>query len=173
MPATATRRSPVRSLLVPLALALGTVAIGLGPIGCGTDEASNDAPAEQNEQTADRSILLNVGFEDKTDQRAPSDQFLVESPKSSRWQPVSLEGGFLTNDFEKYPVGSTHELLIHPEGEDGPRLVVPFSMKPTMSSALASSRTDIVAYDDSIVVTGPAVPDERMTFERPAPSNAP
>jgi hypothetical protein len=40
-------------------------------------------------------------------------------------------------------------------------------MKPTMSSALASSRTDIVAHDDSIVVTGPAVPDERMMFERP------
>ena len=167
MPATATRRSPTHSLLVPLALALGAVAIGLGPIGCETDDASEEAPAEQNEPMADRSVLLNVGFEDKTDERPPSDQFLVESPKSNRWRPVSLEGGFLTNDFEEYPIGSTYELLIYPEGEAGSRLVVPFSMKPTMSSALASSRTDIVAHDDSIVVTGPAVPDERMTFERP------
>ncbi len=51
--------------------------------------------------------------------------------------------------------------------------MVPFTMKPDMSSVLASSRTNITVYDDSIVVEGPAVPDERMTFERPAPSNAP
>jgi hypothetical protein len=43
-------------------------------------------------------------------------------------------------------------------------------MKPDMSSVLASSRTDIFVYDDSIVVSGPAVPDERITFDRPVPS---
>ena len=37
-----------------------------------------------------------------------------------------MEGGFLTNGFEEYPIGSTYELLIYPEGEAGSRLVVPF-----------------------------------------------
>lgn len=48
------------------------------------------------------------------------------------------------------------------------RLAVPFTMKPDMSSVLASSRTNIAVHDDSIVVTGPAVPEEKIVLDRPA-----
>ena len=50
----------------------------------------------------------------------------------------------------------------------GRSLEVPITMKSTMSSALASSRTDIFVYDDRIVVEGPAVPDGEMGFDQPA-----
>jgi hypothetical protein len=77
-----------------------------------------------------------------------------------------MEGGFTTKAFETYPVGETKKLLLFPEGEDGPRLEVSFTMQPEMSSVLAGSRTNVTVYDDSIVVTSPAVPDEKVVFDR-------
>lgn len=39
-------------------------------------------------------------------------------------------------------------------------------MKPDMSSMLARSRTNLFIYDDSIVVSGPAVPDKKVVLDR-------
>lgn len=113
-------------------------------------------------------MLLNLGVEDHTRQRSFPAEFLIVTPGGNQWQPDPLEGGGVTRAFEKYPVGEEQRLLLYPEGKDGPRLAVPVTMKPDMSSVLASSRTDIAVHDDSIVVTGPAVPDERMTFDSSA-----
>jgi hypothetical protein len=171
MPATTTRRSAERSYLVTALLILGLAGLWIGPMGCGGDaeDASTQKTASQN--SSNRSVLLNVGFVDQTTERAPTEQFLIETPKSARWTPGALEGGFTTKAFKKYPVGETHKLLLYPEGENGPRLTVPFTMKSDMSSVLAGSRTNITVYDDSIVVAGPAVPDERMVFDRPPSSS--
>jgi hypothetical protein len=57
--------------------------------------------------------------------------------------------------------------LFYPAGREAPRLEVPFTMKADMSSVLASSRTNVLVYDDSLVVTGPAVPDEKVVLDRP------
>lgn len=174
MPATTTRRSTARSSLVTLLLFLGVAGLWIGPMGCSNDAenaASSDTASEPHTEAAGRSVLLNVGFTDKTEARRPSEQFIVETPRSTRWAPDVREGGFTTKAFETYPVGESNTLLLFPEGEDGPRVEVPFTMKADMSSILASSRTNITVYDDSIVVAGPAVPDKRMTFDRPPSSS--
>lgn len=174
MPATTTQRPTTSSLLVTATLFLGLAAFSLAPLSCGTDgdeTASNGASATQSESNTDREILLHIGIEDDTKDRPPSETFLIETPRGARWSPGVLDGAGATKPFEKYPVGETHTLRLFPEGDNGDPLEVPITMKPDMSSALASSRTDIFVYDDSIVVSGPAVPDERMTFDRPSSSS--
>jgi hypothetical protein len=44
-------------------------------------------------------------------------------------------------------------------------------MTPNMSSTLTSSHTDIFVYDDSLVVSGPAVPDDEVVLDRPIPGS--
>jgi len=167
MPATTTQRTwAPSSLLITIALGLGLAALSLAPLSCGTesDEASE---AETVEGDTDRTILLNVGIEDETENRPLPDAFLIETPSGQRWSPGVLDGGGATRAFEKHPVGETRTLRLYPEGNAGRALEVPITMKSTMSSALASSRTDIFVYDDSIVVSGPAVPEEKVVFDRP------
>jgi len=146
-------------------------------MGCGSG-TDRTAPRETSSQSAtsqsktDRSILLNIGLMDQSRDRL-SEQFLVETPRSEHWRPGSLEGGLTTKAFEKYPVGESNTLYLYPKGEDGPQLAVPFTMKANMSSVLASSRTDITVFDDSLVVTGPAIPDERLAFKRSSNDTGP
>jgi len=169
MPATTTQRPTTpSSFLVTAALGLALAAFSLAPLSCGTesDEASEAETAEAVEGDTGRTILLNVGIEDDTEDRLFSEAFLIETPSGARWAPGALNGGGATKTFEKYPVGETRTLRLYPQGDEGRTLEVPITMKPTMSSLLASSRTDIFVYDDSIVVSGPAVPDEEMTFDR-------
>jgi len=177
MPTTTTQRTRApSSLLVTAALAFALAALSLAPLSCGTesDEASEAKTAETVEGDTDRTILLNVGIEDETENRPLSDAFLIEPPSGQRWSPGVLDGGGASKAFEKHPVGETRTLRLYPEGDAGRALEVPITMKRTMSSALASSRTDVFVYDDSIVVSGPAVPDEEMTFDRPSSlSNTP
>jgi hypothetical protein len=125
-------------------------------------------PAKLPSRATDRTVLLNVGFVDQTGDRPPSKQFLIETPNSTHWQPDALEGSHTTRAFEKYPVRESQKLLLYPKGKGGVCLAVPFTMKPDMSSVLASSRTNIAVHDDSIVVTGPAVPEEKIVLDRPA-----
>jgi len=166
MPTTTTQRPPSRSALVSIALVLGFVGLWIGPIGCGgdSDEATPDPAAE----TVDRSVLLNVGIIDETETRPVPEQFTIESPGGERWRPDLSEVGLVTNDFDSFPVGERHEFYIYPMGDEGAPLAVPFTMQPDMSSALASSRTNIMIHDDSIVVEGPAIPDGKQTFDRDA-----
>jgi hypothetical protein len=170
MPATASRRRTASSILVTGVLFLGLVALSIAPLSCGTEpeNASSEETSRATEAESNRAILLHIGIEDETEERPLSDAFLLETPSGARWTPGVLKGGGTTKTFEKHPVGETRTLRIYPEGEDGPGLEVPITMKPDMSSVLASSRTNIFAYDDSIVVKGPAVPDGEMVFDRPA-----
>lgn len=169
MSATATRRRAASSILITGILFLGLVALSVAPISCGTepDEGSETDPTETTETNTDRAILLNIGIEDKTEDRPLSDAFLLETPDGTRWSPGGFETGRGTKAFEKYPVGETRILRIYPEGEDGPAMEVSITMKADMSSVLASSRTNILVYDDSIAVEGPAVPDEKVVLDRP------
>jgi len=171
MPATTTQRSATSSsLLVTIAFGLSLAALSLGPLSCGTesDEVSEQNTAQGTEGDTDRTILLNIGIEDETENRPFSDAFLIETPNGARWTPGALDGGGATRAFEKHPVGETRTLRLYPEGEGRKALEVPITMKSDMSSALASSRTDIFVYDDSIVVEGPAIPDGEMGFDRPS-----
>jgi len=167
MPATTAKRQSPSTLLIPLALVLGAVAIGVGPIGCSSEDTSETPSADQTEETTNRPVLLNLGIEDHTQERPFPDGLLIVTPGGNRWQPDPLEGGFVTRAFEKYPVGEPQKLSLYLEGNEGPRLEVPFTMKPDMSSVLSSSRTNVLVYDDSLVVTGPAVPDEKVVLDRP------
>lgn len=171
MTTTTTERPTTSSIAVTVVLVLGLAASSLAPLSCGTepDDASEQQATTANEENPNRSIVLNIGIEDDTQDRSLSDAFLIETPSGARWSPDVLDGGGATKTFEKYPVGDTRTLRLYPEGEAGRALEVPITMKPDMSSMLASSRTDIFVYDDSIVVSGPAVPDEKTTFDRPAP----
>lgn len=169
MPATTTQRPTTSSLLVTATVFLGLAAFSLAPLSCGTDgdeTTSNGASATQSQSNTDREILLHIGIEDETGNRPISDAFVLKTPRGARWSPGILDGAGATKAFEKYPVGQTRTLRLYPEGQDGDPLEVPITMKPDMSSVLASSRTDIFVYDDSIVVSGPAVPDEKVAFER-------
>lgn len=149
-----------------LALLFGLVVLGGGLTGC--TDSDNSASQNASSASADRSILLNIGLTNETEDRPLSDSFFVEGPDSVRWSPdLSEDGGFVTKEFGEYPVGADHEFSIYPNGEDGPRLTVPFTMKPDMSSALASSRTEITVRDEQIAVEGPAVSDGKMEFDRP------
>jgi len=173
MTATQTQRSAPLSIAVTAALFLGLAASSLAPLSCGTeaDDPSDQQTTPTVEENTDRDILLNIGIEDDTKDRSLSGAFLIETPSGQRWSPGVLDGGGATKAFEKHPVGETRTLRLYPEGEAGRALEVSITMKSTMSSALASSRTDIFVYDDSLVVTGPAVPNKRMAFDRPASSS--
>jgi hypothetical protein len=176
MPATTTPRRTASSIVVTTILFLGLTALSVAPLSCGTkpDDTSSEGTSQATETESNRAILLNIGIEDETKERPLSEAFLFETPSGARWNPNVLAGGGVTKAFEKHPVGETRTLRFYPEGEEGPALEVPITMKPDMNSVLASSRTDISVYDDSIVVSGPAVPDERMTFDRPSsPSTTP
>ncbi len=167
MPATAPKRQSPTAVLIPLALALGALAISVGPVGCSSEDASEAPPTEQTEETTSQPVLLNLGVEDHTQEHPFPDQLLIITPGGNQWQPAPLAGGGVTRAFEKYPVGEPKKLSLYPAGKDSSRLEVPITMKPDMSSVLASSRTDVLVYDDSLVVTGPAVPDEKASFDRP------
>jgi len=168
MTATTAQRSSTPSIAVTVALFLGLAALSLAPLSCGTesDDASDRQTTPATEENTNRAVLLNIGIEDDTDDRPLSDQFLIETPTGQRWSPGISDKGGATKAFEKYSVGTTRTLRLYPEGEEGRALEVPITMKPDMSSFLASSRTDIFVYDDSIVVSGPAVPDEKIVFDR-------
>lgn len=169
MHTTTTQRRAASSIVVTVVLFLGLGAFTLAPLSCGTepDEASEEETTQTSTANSDRAILLNIGIEDETEENPLSDAFLLETPSGTRWTPGVLEGGGATKAFENHPVGETRTLRLYPEGEEGRLLEVPITMKPDMSSALASSRTDIFVYDDSIVVSGPAVPEGRVILDRP------
>lgn len=143
---------------------LGVSVLWVGPIGC--DGGPEEQASQTNEKSTERSILLNIGIENDTDRRPLASGFLIETPSGAHWAPDVPEGEGVTKAFEKHSVGKTRTLRIYPKGEGGRSLEVPITMKHDMSSLLASSRTDIFVYDDSIVVSGPAVPDSRVTFDR-------
>lgn len=169
MTATTTQRPKSSSIVVHVVLFLGLAALSLAPLSCGTegDHTSSEETSQATRAESNRTILLNVGIEDDTKDRPLSDAFLVETPNGARWAPGVLDGGGATKAFDKHPVGETRTLRLYPEGEEGRALEVPITMKSDMSSVLASSRTDIFVYDDSIVVSGPAVPDKKIVFDRP------
>ena len=165
---TTTQRRNTPSIAVTVALFLGLAALSLAPLSCGTEseETSDPETTQAAEENTNRAILLNIGIEDDTKDRPLSEAVLIETPSGTRWSPDVLDGGGATKAFEKHPIGDTRTLRFYPEGENGRALEIPITMKPDMSSVLASSRTDVFVYDDSIVVSGPAVPDEKIVFDR-------
>jgi hypothetical protein len=115
--ATTTRRSPTASGVATVLLCLGLVALTATPLSCG--EASEPEASQTTEANTDRAILLNVGVEDDTKDRPPSDDLLLEPPSGERWTPGILDGGGATNAFEKHPIGESRTLRLYPQGEDG------------------------------------------------------
>jgi hypothetical protein len=85
MPATATKRRSPTAFLVPLALALGALAVAVGPIGCSSEDASETSAADQTEATTSQPVLLNLGVEDHTQERAFPDGFLIVTPRGNQW----------------------------------------------------------------------------------------
>lgn len=139
--------------------------VGTAPLltGCQSESSDDDLPLYEDE--ADHRVLLNIGVTNETDQRAPDDSLAIQAPDHELWYP-EVEHGGVSREFSEYPVGEEYTITLYPTGTDGETLEVPFEMKPTMTSGVASSKTYIEVHDDSIVVRGPAIPDEHMTFER-------
>lgn len=132
-------------------------------LSCQTERS--EPSEEPTDAAADREILFNLGINDKTDERAPHDRFAVEIPGREIWYPDLAYGGD-SETFGEFRVGPKHTFTIYPTGPDEPSFAVPFSMKPTMSSELASSKTYIEIYDDSLVVRGPAIPNGPASYPR-------
>lgn len=156
------RRPTIRGVLIVTALAAGFAALLIGPIGCGSEPEESGQEAVES---SDKRVQLNLGVDDRTDTRPPSDQLAIKAPGHDLWQPELSHGG-ASRLFDEYPVGEEYELYIFPDGEDGPRLVVPFSMKPDMMSGMASSKTYVEIYDDRFEVNGPAIPEGTVSLER-------
>lgn len=159
------RRSKMNGVLIVTALAVGFASLLIGPIGCGSEP--EESSTQEAVESSEKRVQLNLGVDDRTDARPPSDQLAIKAPGHDLWQPELSHGG-ASRLFDEYPAGEEYELYVYPEGEDGPRLVVPFSMKADMMSGMASSKTYVEIYDDRIVVNGPAIPDGSITLDRPA-----
>lgn len=164
MPASVQDRVALTTLprLLGVLLLVGVSAAAL-LVSCQGERSSEETPAPERE--INRSILFNLGVEDETENRAPSDSFAVEVQGREVWYPDLAYGGD-SETFGEFRVGEKHAFTIYPSGPDGPALEVPFSMKPTMSSLLASSKTYIDVYDDSLIVRGPAIPNRRASYPR-------
>lgn len=160
--ATAPRPTRRGAFVVTL-LVMGLAALSIGPLGCGS-EAEEEA-AEEAVGESDKRVELNMGVDDRTTENPPSEQLAIKVPGHDLWSP-NLEYGGTSERFGEYPAGENYELHIYPEGEDGPRETVPFSMKPDMMSGTASSKTYVEIYDDRFVVRGPAVPDGHVDIDR-------
>lgn len=169
--ATASRPTQ-KPYLVAAALVISLGALILGPVGCGSGEERSNETAAEEAGGAPKRLQLNMGVDDRTTEIPPSDEFAIQVPGEELWTP-DLEYGGTGRLFGEYPVGEEYEFYLYPEGKEGPRQRVPFSMKPDMSSGLASSKTYVRIYDDRIVVDGPAVPDGKMTLDRPASDENP
>lgn len=167
MSVTTARRPTTRGFLVVTVLLLGLAALSIGPLGCGS-ETEEEAAEEAVGDTGKR-VVFNMGVDDRTTQNPPSDNLAIKVPGHDLWTP-NLQYGGASERFGEFPVREEYELYIYLEGEGGPRQSVPFSMKPEMSSSLASSKTYVEIYDDRILVKGPAVTDGQVTIEREGPS---
>lgn len=155
-----------RSFFLPIAL-LGLSLVVLG--GCESD--LNRDPSPKRAALGTKHVRLHISISDRTGRRPLSKQFAIEAPGTDLWHP-SIEFGRATRQFPVYPVGKEYELYIYPRGKDGPRRPVSFSMKESMRSGMASSKTHIEIYDDSIVAIGPAVPGGRVAIDREHLSSA-
>lgn len=145
--------------------AFGLALLGLGSVaGCESD-ANRAAAPERAALGEAKQVRLHVSVSDRTGQQPLPEQFAIEAPGVDLWQP-NIKFGRATRQFPVYPVGKEYELYIYPRGEDGPRRQVSFSMKARSSSELALSKTHIEIYDDSIIVTGPAIFGERISMGR-------
>lgn len=175
MPVAIASRSTRRTLLIGTVLLLGLSALSIGPLGCNaeTEEGSSEkSTSEAAIGDTDKRVRLNMGIDDRTTEHPPSEDLAIEVPGEDLWTP-DLESGGASRLFGEYPVGESYEFYLYPEGKDGSRQTVPFSMKPDMSSMLASSKTYIRIYDDRVVIEGPAVPDEEVTLDRSASGDTP
>lgn len=164
-----------RTLFIGIVLLLGLAALSVGPLGCNseTEEARSErSAADEAIGDTGKRVQLNMGIDDRTTENPPSEGLAIEVPGEDLWTP-DLEHGGSSRLFGEYPVGESYEFYLYPEGKEGPRQTVSFSMKPDMSSALASSKTYIRIYDDRVVIEGPAVPDGEVTLDRPASGGTP
>lgn len=163
MSVATTRRPKKRRVFVVTVLVMGLAVLAIGPLGCGSE--SEEEAAEEAIGESDKRIELNMGVDDRTTGNPPSEGLAIKVPGHDLWTP-DLEYGGTSERFQEFPVGEEYDLHIYPEGENGPRQTISFSMKPDMSSGLASSKTYVEIYDDRIVVKGPAVSDGPVVIER-------
>lgn len=161
-----TKAAPVSSHIKSLRraalalLATGLIA-ALFVFGCQSDESEEEAASPLAENAE---VLLNIGVERGED--LPSGAFEdleIEVPGREIWQPDLAHGGD-SRAFGQFPVEETHSFIIYPEGRDGAAIEVPFTMKETMISGTAQSKTYVTLHGDSIVVRGPAISEEREVF---------
>lgn len=139
----------MRTLLAPLLIVFLA--------GCPSDEPREEWPTEEE-------VLLNVGLYNETDQTDASET-AVRVTGQPVWQP-GLRRYPKDTTLGRHPVGETRQLTIYPEGLSGDSVRVPFSMKKGMRSGVASSKHYIEVYDDSVIVMGPAIEDDRRAYRR-------
>lgn len=158
-----------RSIFLPVTLLVLSLAVFGSLVGCGSD--AKEDPRGERATLGTEGVRLHISISDWTGQRPLSEQFAIEAPGEGLWHP-NVKFGRATRQFAVYPVGKEYELYIYPRGKNGPRQRVPFSMKESMKSGRALSKTKFKIYDDSIITTGPAVPGGRMSIAREPLSTA-
>lgn len=148
-----------RTVLVLLCIGL---LVFLFVVGCSSDTDEAGEPTEAIYET-NTEVLLNIGVERGENLGDAVDGITIEVPDSDPWQ-ANLTYGGATRAFGDFPVDETHAFTIYPEGTSNTALEVPFTMKRTMVSGTASSKTYVTVHPDSIVVRGPAIPGERASY---------
>lgn len=152
-----------RSIFLPVALLVLSLTVFGSLVGCGSE--ANENPEGERATLGKEGVRLHISISDRTGKHPLSEHFAIEAPGEELWRP-NIKFGRATRQFAVYPVGKEYELVIYPRGKNGPRQRVPFSMKASMKSGTALSKTQLKIYDDSIITTGPAVPGGRMSIAR-------
>lgn len=154
------RHRRIRRVILCL-LSAGLIAVFF-VFGCRSDTDESEERANTIYE-ANTEVLLNIGVERGEDLGDAVDGITIEVPGYDTWEANLAYGGD-TRAFGDFPVGETRSFTVYPEGTSGTAIEVPFTMKGTMTSGTASSKTYVTVHNDSIVVRGPAIPGEREAF---------
>ncbi len=83
------------------------------------------------------------------------------------WYP-DITFGSDVNTLGAFPVGELRDqdFFIYPDGRDGTEIRVEFEMTADMISGSDMSMTTVAVSDTTVTVTGQAIPDFELVFER-------
>ena len=109
--------------------------------------------------------LLEVTVFDWTETNPPIDALVVAGEDT--WTP-DLEFGGDSHGFRPFPVGESHTFTIYPDGRSANAIDVSFVMTEEMVPISGSARalTNVEIYDDTVIVSGMAIPGFERTYSR-------